>query len=215
MSDDEEEEVESRFRGTPHAVTNFTAAKFKGSMENATQPLRFAGLKTHGNDEAALTSAALQNLAFPSKTLDSVQKTSCALTDHGKDMPSNWLDSLRHRKQACPFANDKTKQNASLPSTPRKPQQAAGGKRQQQVQTTLPSMFCRAAPRKTRQNAFIHPDEKSSPKTSHQRGESLPQEMKACKLSIPQTSPRDCNKRSSEPSQQGALEILMTGKLGT
>ena len=215
LSNDEEEEVESRFRGTPLAVTTSTAKPSIGLPVSTSQPPGFADLKTPKSDEATVTPAGPQRLTCPSETPGSNHKMPCALAYHRKDMPHNWMDSLRHRKRPCPFANDKSKQVASSPSTPKNLSQAASAKRQLQVQTTLPERYCRAAPRKTCQNAMVHSDARSNANPSDQRAEHLPQKMEDCKLNIPQTSPTACNQKSSNQSQQDALAILMTGKPGT
>lgn len=216
MSEDEEEEVESRFRGTPNAVTNITADQSTGLAEKPYQPSRFAVLKTQDNEEASYTPAAQRKLFLPSETPDSTQIPSRAfgqnMESHSKNAPNNWLDSLRHRKRSCPFDNDKDKQLASLPSNLKKTPQIANPKRQQQIQIILHPNFYTATPSKDCQKPETHPEEKcnANPRNDH-RHQALPQEMEDCKLNAPQMT----NQRSAVLSQQNALAILMTGKVDT
>ncbi len=219
LSDDEEEEVESRFRGMPHAVAIKQAASFP---EIAHQPSRFAAQKLQVNYEPASKAAAAhpELSQSPPSIMEEAPKQrqmgARGLTDHSKESPGNWLENLRHRKRACPFASNKDKQASSLASTPKKHNPKAAGKdKPHQVQATLPSMLCMSAAKKRPLNTMnaLPPDESFLTNGNERRHEALPNEMEYCSMEAPQAASAYPDQWKTPASQQDALAILMAGKL--
>ena len=216
VSDDEDEEVESRFRGAPQAFTADLSASFTEPLPQST---KFALTKIQDKNVTNLMPAAHQKLLFSEEAAESDQSIPHALpqglADHCKDTSSSWLDSLRHRKRPFPFAKDKQlKQAANIPSTPQKKTvPSAGAKKLPQGQTTLPSIYGKLTPQKSAQ--IVLQAQESTISEANDRGhEALPEKMEDCKLTSPQTG-QENYKPSHTESQQNALAILMSGESAT
>ena len=220
-SDDEEEEVESRFRGMPHAVAIKQAASFP---EIAHQPSRVAARKLQVKNELASKAAAAHPKLSqsPPPIMKEAPKQrhmgARGLTDHSKESPGNWLGNLRHRKRACPFASSKGKQASSPPSTSKKHNPKAAGKdKPHQVLATLPSMLCISASKKRPLNTMnaLPPDESFLANGNEGGHEASANEMEIVSEESPQAASACSDLWKAPASQQDASAILMAGKLNT